>query len=38
MFAKAAMAEKLGLKVEIWGDYKVENSLEGRAEAAKKAA
>ncbi len=31
MFAKAEMAKKLGLKVFIWGNFELENSLEFRA-------
>jgi hypothetical protein len=31
MFAKAAMAQKIGLKAYIWGDFDVENSLEYRS-------
>jgi L-fucose isomerase-like protein len=33
LFAKAAMADYLGLKVYIWGDYRLESSLEYRKKA-----
>lgn len=31
MFAKAAMANELGMNVYIWGDHKVKNSVEARS-------
>ena len=34
MFAKAHMAKELGMKVEIWGDYSLDKSLEYRARKA----
>jgi hypothetical protein len=34
MFAKAQMARELGMKVEIWGDYSLEQSLEYRVKKA----
>lgn len=34
MFAKAHMARELGMKVEIWGDYSLESSLEYKVKKA----
>jgi hypothetical protein len=38
MFAKAQMAHELGMKVYIWGDTRIESSLEYRAKTVQKAA
>jgi len=38
MFAKAQMAHELGMKVEIWGDTKIESSLQYKAQQTMKKA